>query len=175
MITLKESLLDDIGTIMATGDELIKGVKTELYNIRNTIIKLRNWQKTSTFTRGKDLEILLPAQNILSCLGINNGEELGNIFIRICSWDENTKETHYRVEVYGCKSNVSLYSIKAIYKDLEEICIFCHSIITNKSVTKQKFIKSELVPLFNDIDTIKQLHIKYTNHIKDLNRSILGI
>lgn len=173
MITLKESLLDDIKTTMASGDELIKGVKAELYNIRNTITKLRNWQKISTFTRGKDLEILLPAQNILSCLGINNGIELGNIFIRICSWDENAKETNYRVEVYGCKSNASLLS--SIYDDLQKTCIFCHSIITNKNVTKQKFIKSELVPLFDNIDTIKQLHIKYTKHVRDLNKKILGI
>lgn len=173
MITLKESLLDDIGTIMATGDELIKGVKNELSNIRNSITKLRNWQKISTFTRGKDLEILLPAPNVLSCLGIKSDIELGNIFIRICSWDENTKETHYKVEVYGCKPNASLLS--SIYGDLEKTCIFCHNVITNKSVTKQKFIKSELVPLFDDIDTIKQLHIKYMKHIKDLDRSILGI
>lgn len=173
MITLKESLLDDIQSTMATGDELIKGVKFELNNIRNTITKLKNWQKVSTFTRGKDLEILLPAQNILSCLGIKNGDELGNLFIRVCSWDENTKETHYKVEVYGCKSNASLLS--SIYGDLEKTCIFCHSIITNKSVTKQKFLKSELVPLFDDIDTIKQLHIKYTKHVRNLNKSILGI
>ena len=172
MITLKESLLDDIKTTMASGDELIKGVKAELYNIRNAITKLRNWQKVSTITRGKDLEILLPAQGILSCLGIKSDIELGNIFIRICSWDENTKETNYRIEVYGCKSNASLLS--SIYGDLEKTCIFCHNVITNKSVTKQKFIKSELVPLFNDIDTIKQLHIKYMKHIRDLDRAILG-
>lgn len=172
MITLYESILDDIETTMAAGDELIKGVNDELNNIKNTITKLRNWQKISTITRGKDLEILLPAQNILSCLDINNSEELGNIFIRICSWDENTKETNYRVEVYGCKSNASLLS--SIYGDLEKICIFCHSVITNKSVTKQKFIKSELLPLFDDIDTIKQLHIKYKKHVRDLDRAILG-
>ena len=173
MITLKESLLDDIQSTMAAGDELIKGVKFELNNIRNTVVKLRNWRNVSTFTRGKDMEILLPAQHILSCLGINNGIELGNIFIRICSWDENTKETHYKIEVYGSKSNANLLS--SIYGDLEKICIFCHSIITNKNVTKQKFIKTELVPLFNDINTIKQLHIKYTKHVRDLNKKILGI
>ena len=173
MITLKESLLDDIGTTMATGDELIKGVKNELYNIRNVVTKLRNWLKISTFTRGKDLEILLPAPNVLSCLGIKSDIELGNIFIRICSWDENIKETNYKVEVYGCKPNASLLS--SIYGDLEKTCIFCHNIITNKSVTKQKFIKYELVPLFDDIDTIKQLHTKYMKHIKDLDKSILGI
>lgn len=172
MISLKESILDDIETTMAAGDKLIKGVDAELYNIRNSITKLRNWQKISTITRGKDLEILLPAQNILSCLDLNINIELGNIFIRICSWDENTKETHYKIEVYGCKSNASLLS--SIYGDLEKTCIFCHNVITNKSVTKQKFIKSELVPLFNDIDTIKQLHIKYTKHIKELDRLILG-
>ena len=173
MITLKESLLDDIQSTMAAGDELIKGVKFELNNIRNAVVKLRNWQKVSTFTRGKDLEILLPAPNVLSCLDINGGDELGNIFIRICYWDENAKETHYKIEVYGAKSNANLHS--SIYGDLEKICIFCHSIITNNNITKQKFIKTELVPLFNDIDTIKQLHIKYTKYVRDLNKKILGI
>lgn len=173
MITLYESILDDMDVQIQQGDELIKGVKFELNNIRDAVVKLRNWQNVSTFTRGKDMEILLPAQHILSCLDINNGDELGNIFIRICYWDENAKETHYKIEVYGCKSNANLHS--SMYGDLEKICIFCHSIITNKNVTKQKFIKTELVPLFNDIDTIKQLHIKYTKHVRELNKKILGI
>lgn len=172
MITLYESILDDIETTMAAGDELIKGVNDELNNIKNTITKLRNWQKESTITRGKDLVILLPAQYVLSFLDIKNGEELDNIFIRLCCWDENTKEIQYRIEVYGTKSN-SLYS--STYNINEKICIFCHSVITNKSVTKQKFIKSELVSLFDDINTIKQLHIKYKKHVRDLNKAILGI
>lgn len=173
MITLYESILDDIETTMAAGDELIKGVNDELNNIRSAVTKLRNWQKEYTITGGKDLVILLPAQHILSCLDINNKEELGNIFIRLCYWDENTKETQYRIEVYGSEANASLRN--CMHSDLEKICIFCHSIITNKSVTKQKFIKSELVPLFDDIDTIKQLHIKYKKHVSDLNKAILGI
>ena len=74
MITLKESLLDDIETTMHNGDDFVKGLDKEITNIQKNITKAKNWIKEGKFNLQIDTRLYteFDAKNILEFLGISS-------------------------------------------------------------------------------------------------------
>ena len=150
MKTLKESLLDDIETTMAVGDDFIKDINNEIANIQKNIVKVKNWIQEAKFSMliETNLYTEFDAKNILEFLGISSQSNRIMVVVEyLGKWPLGAAKKHYNIYI-----GADYAGTKPIYRKKE--------IEVNANMTHIKFIKQHVLPCFDSIETLKKLYIE---------------
>ena len=151
MKTLKESLLADIETSMAVGDDFIKDINNEIINIQKNITKAKNWINEAKFSIQVDTRLYteFDAKNILEFLGIESrGNKIVVVVEYLGRWPlGGNGKKHYNLYI-----GADYAETKPIYRKKE--------ITVDNKMTHIKFIKQHVLPCFDNIEILKKLYIE---------------
>lgn len=151
MKTLKESLLDDIETTMATGDKYYNDIKDELKKLQHIVSRVKYWERGWK----RDMHyIRLSIPNLLNISGYDADA------IEILVSYESVMQANWRIEIV---------IVKNPYGDRE--FLYDSKIYISELTTKhfKDVLKKVLMPACKDIDSFKKFLEKVKSHKNTLN------
>lgn len=150
MKTLKESLLDDIETTMATGDKYCNDIKGELKELQRIVSRVKYWERTI-----KEIRYIR--------LGIPN-------LLKLMGYDADTIEIVVRYEgVMRANWRIDIIIVNNSHGNRE---FLYDSIIYISELTTKCFkdvLKKVLIPAFKDVDSFKKFLEKVEARKNTLN------